>query len=192
MSDDIFKDRERAAEGQWARARDAELIEKLRNKEQLEAITRTLAEVVRVKDPELLRRVINLGVMADTAPALLLAPLVQVAWAGLSVTDEERDAVMRLAGAAGIKPTDASAMQLADWLKTRPPDDLFATAIDLIRTGLSVLPQTEREARISGIAAACREVADASGGLGKTLGLSSGVSAQEGSLVDRIVTRLRE
>lgn len=191
MSDDIFKDRERAAEGQWARARDAELIEKLRNKEQLAAMTAALAEVLRVKAPELLQRVIGVGVMADTAPALLLAPLVQVAWAGMSVTDQERDTVMRLAGAAGIKATDASGMQLADWLKTRPPEDLFATAIDVIRTGLSVLPQAEREERVAGIAKACREVADASGGLGKTLGLASGVSAQEGSLVDRIVARLR-
>lgn len=191
MSDDIFKDRERAAEGQWARARDAELIEKLRNKEQLAVVTSALAEVLRVKAPELLQRVIDLGVMADTAPAFLLAPLVQVAWAGLSVTDEEREAVMRLAAARGVKATDASGMQLSDWLTTRPPEKLFATAIDAIRTGLAELPQAEREERVAGIAKACREVAKASGGLGKTLGLSSGVSAQEDSVVDRIVAGLR-
>jgi hypothetical protein len=191
LSDDIFKDRERAAEGQWARARDAELIEKLRNKEQIAVVTAALAEVLRVKAPELLQRVINLGVMADTAPAFLLSPLVQVAWAGLSVTDEEREAVLRLAAARGIKATDASGMQLADWLKTRPAEALFTTAIEVIRTGLAELPEAEREERVAGIAKACREVAKASGGLGKSLGLSSGVSAQEESIVDRIVAQLR-
>ena len=191
MSDDIFEDRQRAAEGQWARARDAELIEKLRNKEQHEALTVALAAALRVNAPELLERVIDLGVTPDTAPALLQAPLVQVAWAGASVTTEEREAVLRLAAASGITATSPAGTRLAEWLGTRPADGLFATAVDVIKAGLSALPQAERDARVAGIAVACGEVAKASGGLGKTLGLSSGVSAQEDSVVDRIVARLR-
>lgn len=191
MSDDIFKDRERGNEAQWARAHDAELIEKLRDKDRLEAITRALAEKLRVDAPELLQRVIDLGVTGDTGPALLLAPLVQVAWAEGSVTEPEREAVMRLAADRGIAATAPSGAQLAEWLKARPADELFAAAIDVIKAGLSVLPPAEREERLTTITAACREVARASGGLGHKLGLSSGVSAQEDSVVGRILAKLR-
>ncbi len=191
MSDDIFEDRQRAAEGQWARARDAELIEKLRSKEQREALTVALAGALRVNVPELLERVIDLGVTAETAPALLLAPLVQVAWAGDSITAEEHEAVLRLAANRGIKAPAPSGALLAEWLKVRPADQLFATAVEVIRARLAKLPPEEREARVAEMAAACREVAQASGGMAKKLGLSSGVSAQEDTIVDQILAALR-
>jgi hypothetical protein len=191
LSDDIFEDRQRAAEGQWARARDAELIEKLRNKEQLEATLSALTDVLRVDSPELLQRVIDLGVTADTAPALLLAPLVQVAWAGESITAEEHEAVLRLAASRGVKAPAPSGALLADWLKARPSDQLFATAVEVIRASLAKLPPEVRDARVADMAVACREVAQASGGMAKKLGLSSGVSAQEDTIVDQILAALR-
>jgi hypothetical protein len=191
LSDDIFKDRERAAEGQWARARDAELIEKLRLKEQLETTLGALTDVLRVDSPELLQRIIDLGVTAETAPALLLAPLVQVAWAGDSITAEEREAVLRHAAARGITTKSPAGAQLAEWLETRPGDPIFGTAVEVIKASVSKLPAADREARVAGIAAACREVAQASGGLAKKLGLSSGVSAQEDTIVDQILAALR-
>ena len=52
MTGDIFKDRERAFEEQWALVHDAELIEKLREKDRLEAITKALAEKLQVDQPD--------------------------------------------------------------------------------------------------------------------------------------------
>ena len=74
MSSDIWKDRERAFEEQWALVHDAELIEKLRAQARLEEITEALAKKLEVDQPELLRRVIDLGITLETGPALLLAP----------------------------------------------------------------------------------------------------------------------
>ena len=82
MEQDIFKERERALEAVYFHDQDAKLIEKLRESDRLAEIAVALAEKLQVDNPELLRRVMELGVTLATAPAFLLAPLVQVAWAG--------------------------------------------------------------------------------------------------------------
>jgi hypothetical protein len=144
-----------------------------------------------VENPELLRRVIALGVRLGTAPAFLLAPLVQVAWAEGKVTDQERDTVLRLAAARGVEAGSPAHTQLLKWLQERPSDVLFDTAMEVIRGGLAVLPPEEREQRLKRIVQACQEVAEASGGLAKVLGLGSGVSGEEDAVLTAISTTLR-
>jgi hypothetical protein len=191
MDRDSFKERERAQEEGYFRAQDAKLIEKLRQDARLEEIVLALAEHLQVDDPELLRRVIALGVTRDTGPAFLLAPLVQVAWAEGNVTDRERDTVLRLAAARGVEAGSPAHAQLLKWLQERPTDDLFDTAMEVIRGGLAMLPAEQREERLKRIVQACHEVAEASGGLAKVLRLGSGVSGEEEALLTAIVTTLR-
>lgn len=191
MEKDIFEERGRAQEAAYFRKQDAQLIEKLRETARLEEIARALAEKLQVDNPELLRRVIDLGVTLDTAPAFLLAPLVQVAWAEGEVTEREHQTVLRLAGARGVEENSPAHAQLLAWLRERPLNALFDTATEVIKVGLSVLPPGEREERITRIVQACHEVAGASGGLARLLGLGSGVSGEEASLLDTITTTLR-
>ena len=122
MDRDSFKERERALEEGYFRAQDAKLIEQLRQDARLEEIVLALAEHLQVDNPELLRRVIALGVRLDTGPAFLLAPLVQVAWAEAKVTDRERDTVLRLAEARGVEAGSPAHTQLLKWLEERPSD----------------------------------------------------------------------
>jgi hypothetical protein len=131
-------------------------------------------------------------VRLDTGPAFLLAPLVQVAWAEGQVTDRERDTVLRLAAARGVEPGSPAHTQLLKWLQERPADELFDTAMEVIRSGLALLPPEQREERLKHIVQACQEVAEASGGLAKVLGLGSGVSGEEEALLEAIATRLRQ
>jgi hypothetical protein len=191
MDRDSFKERERAQEEGYFRAQDAKLIQKLREDARMEEIVLALAEHLQVDRPELLRRVIGLGVTLDTGPAFLLAPLVQVAWAEGKVTDRERDTVLRLAAARGVEAGTPAHAQLLKWLQERPSDVLFDTAMEVIRDGLALLPPEEREERLKRLVHACQEVAEASGGLAKVLGLGSGVSGEEGALLEAIATRLR-
>ena len=100
MEKDIFKERERAREAAHFRQEDARLIERLRQEAKLEEIAIALAEKLQVDNPDLLLRVMELGVTVDSAPAFFLAPLVQVAWAQGTVTEQERDTVLRLARGA--------------------------------------------------------------------------------------------
>ena len=63
--------------------------------------------------------------------------------------------------------------------------------MEVIRGGLALLPPEEREERLKRIVQACHEVAEASGGLVKVLGLGSGVSGEEEGLLEAIATTLR-
>ena len=191
MDKDIFKDRERSLEEEYFRNHDAKLIEKLRERGKVEEIAEALAVKLQVDDPALLRRIMALGVTLDTGPAFLLAPLVQVAWAEGDVTDREREKVLRIATERGIDPSSPAYAQLQAWLRKRPADAVFDTAVEAIKTGLSVLTPAERADRIKRIVDACREVASASGGLGRLLGLGTGVSSEEESILDAMTAKLR-
>lgn len=191
MTKDPFEDRERAQEEAFFRGNDARLIEKLRENAKLQEITAALAKMLQVQNPELLNRTIGLGISMDTGSALLLAPLVQVAWAEGKVTERERETVLRLAAARGVGDGSPAQAQLLAWLQTRPAQAIFDTAIEVIKAGLSALPAKEREERVMRIVQACREVSEASGGLAKALGVGSGVSTEEQSVLDVVTAALR-
>ena len=190
MSEDIFKERGRSFEEEYFKKHEARLIAKLRERGRLEEISEALALKLQIDSPDLLRRIMALGVTVETGPAFLLAPLVQVAWAEGAVTDRERATVLRLAKERGIEPTSPAYAQLDAWLSQCPVDALFDAAIEAIKSGLSVLTPEERADRIRRIVDACRQVADASGGLSRLVGLG-GVSNEEEALLDGMAARLR-
>ncbi len=194
MQGGIFGNREKAMEEVYFRQEDAKLVEKLRQTAHLDEIALALGEKLQVDNPDLLMRVRNVGVSLDTAPALFLAPLVQVAWAEGKVSKAEHRCVLRLARDRGIDPVSPAYAQLEAWLKERPDDLLFDTAADVLKHGFSVLPPDERNERITRLLDACHEVAEASGtNLGWVLGIVdlNAVSRGEAALLDLISSKLR-
>src|SRR5262245_62024524 len=173
MAKDAFKDREKGLEEDYFRKSDAKLLEKMREKARLDEIAAELAKTLQCENPELLDRVIELGVAPGTGAALLLAPLVQVAWAEDKVTDPERETVLRLAATRGVESGSPAEGELREWLVKRPSDALFQVAIDVIKAGLSHLTPKERDDRIGEYVLACEKVSEASGGLAKALGIGS-------------------
>ena len=186
----ILGDREKAMEDGYFRDQDAKLLKMLRERAQLDEIAIMLGEKLRVDDPALLAKVKELGITVQTAPAFFLAPLVQVAWAEGRVLKDEREMVLVLARQRGISPETPSYEQLEDWLKVRPSDELFDTAVEVLRIGFTVLPPEEREERIKDVVRACRDIAEASGALGRLLGLGNGVSPVEQAMLDRLARML--
>jgi hypothetical protein len=191
MAKDIFKDREKGLEEDYFRKSDAKLLEKMREKARLDEVAAELAKTLQVENPELLHRVIDLGVPPGSGAALLLAPLVWVAWAEGKVTDRERETVLRLAATRGVEKGSPAEAQLLDWLAKRPSDAVFHVAMDVIKAGLSRLTPTEREDRVVQYVQACKEVSEASGGLAKALGVGSGISSEERSALEIITSALR-
>jgi len=192
MTNEIFRDRERAQEANYFRQQDEKLLESLRKRAPLDEIARALGEKLQIENPELLERVRKLGLNPEAAPALFVAPLVQVAWAENKITRDEQDAVLRLSLGRGIDKDSPVYAQILEWLADRPSDELFDTALDLLKYGFAVLPENEREDRIKRIVEACHEIAEASGGgLGRLLGLGSAVSSDESSILDSINGTLR-
>ena len=191
MPDRILGDREKAMEESYFRREEAKLLAKLREKAHLDDIALALGEKLQVDNPELLARVRQVGVSIDTAPALFLAPMVQVAWAEGSVSKAEHDAVLRIAREREMDPASPAYAQLEQWLKERPDDAVFDTAVEIIKYGFAVLPPAEREERIKRIVDACHEVAEASANsLGWLMGIKS-VSDSEASTLDAIAGTLR-
>ncbi len=192
MTDDILHERGRAIEAQWARQRDEELLKKLRERARLDEIARALARKLRVDDPALRQRLLDLGLTHETGPALFLVPLVAVAWADGKVGDGERDAILGMAAARGVEPATPVHDQVLEWLLRPPPRDLVDAALEVLRAGISVLPDAERAQRVEAYAESFRKVAEASGGgLGRVIGLASGISPEEEAVIERMVAALR-
>jgi hypothetical protein len=192
MQDRIFGDREKAMEANYFRQEDERLLARLREGAKFDEIALAVRDKLRVGNPDLLERVLALGITADNASAFLLAPLVQVAWGGDSVTRGERQAVLRLAHERGVEDGSSDERQLLSWLDVRPDDALFETAIEVIKYGLTVLPHYEQEERIKQIVEACHEVAKASGSkISWVLGLFDGINSSEASVLDTITKALR-
>ena len=192
MDDRIFGDREKALEANYFRQQDAKLLEKLRKGAKLDEIAIALGAKLKVDNPDLLERIRAAGVTADNVEAFFAAPLVQVAWAEDKVTKREAEVVLRLARERGIEETSPSYAQLVEWLKVRPTDALFDTAIEAVKHAFSVLPLKEREERIQRLLEACHKIAEASGNeFAKQLGLGDGVSRVEESVLDTISNKLR-
>ena len=184
MTKDIFRDRERGEEAAYFRQQDAKLIAKLRQKAQLSEIAHALAEKLHADEPALLQRIQKLGVTLDTGSAFILAPLVEVAWVDGDVSPAERDTILQIAKQRGVVPGSADYDQLLDWLGHRPSDEIFRTALEAIRIGLSVLSTDESQKRIATIIKACEDVARAAGGI--ALLQLDGVSDAESAVIAAI------
>lgn len=191
MGKDIFRDRERGEEEAYFRQKDAELIAKLRQKTKLSEITHALAEKLQADEPALLERIRMVGVTLDTGSAFILAPLVEVAWVDGSVSDAERDTILRIAEQRGVEPGSSDYSQLLDWLAHRPSDEVFRTALEAIRIGLSVLPPDEAHQRIATMIKACEDVAKAGGWISELLWLDD-ISHQESAVIAAIRRHLAE
>ena len=185
MAKDIFRDRERGEEQAYFRREDAKLIAKLHQKAQLNEIAHALAEKLHADEPALLDRIQKLGVTLDTGSAFILAPLVEVAWVDGQVSHAERDTILDIAQQRGVELGSADYRQLLDWLAHRPSDEVFRTALEAIRIGLSILPPDESEQRIATIIKSCEDVAQAAGGIAQFFHLD-GVSYAESALIAEI------
>lgn len=190
MTKDMFRDRARGEEEAYFRRQDARLIEKLRQKAQFSEIAHALAEKLHADEPALLERIQKLGVTLDTGSAFILAPLVEVAWVDGEVSHAERDTILHIAKQRGVEPGSADYRQLLDWLTHRPSDEVFHTALEAIRIGLSVLPPDESEKRIATMIKACEDVAHAAGGIAELFWLD-GVSYAESTVITAIRRHLQ-
>lgn len=190
MAKDVFRDRERGEEAAYFRQQDAKLIAKLRQKAQLSEIAHALAEKLHAAEPVLLERIQKLGITLDTGSAFILAPLVQVAWVDGEVSHAERDTILHIAQQRGVEPGSADYRQLLDWVDHCPSDEVFRTALEAIRIGLSVLPPDESEKRITTIIKACEDVAQAAGGITELLWLDS-ISSAESAVIAAIRSHLQ-
>lgn len=185
-NDNPLAERGRSLEEEYFRARDRELVEKMRRAAAAEQTREQLRARTGLQDPELVKELESLGFTADTVDLLPFVPLVQVAWAEGEVSDAERKLVTRLARSRGIAEGSASDRQLTAWLKDRPSADVFGRAMRLVR---AVLASQGQQAPMTAddLVKYCESIAEASGGV---FGLKR-ISAEERAVLDVLAANLK-
>src|SRR4030095_6701832 len=132
-------------------------------------------------DRALADRLVALGIRADTVEALVLVPLVEVAWADGMMDPREREAVLRAAASIGIAERSPGYDLLEAWTHQRPAPELMESGRSYIRTLTRELSADHRWHLEEQVMGKARAVAEAAGGF---LGLAKVSKSEEAVLAD--------
>jgi hypothetical protein len=187
MADKEFLgDRRRNQEEEYFQRREQELIAKVRRRrEETDTRQRLMAQTGSV-DTETLDAIESLGYTPETIVLLDVVPLLMVAWAEGRVSDEERQRIIEVIRARGVKANTLADQQLTSWLTVRPSDELFDRSLDIIAALLEARPPEEQQAELEVLLVWSRSIASASGGV---LGFGR-ISGEEEAALARIRERL--
>ncbi len=178
----------RKQEEEFFRQREAELIEKMRDKARREGLRARMAEKIGVQDQEALEILMEMGFEKETVMVFPLMPLLMVAWADGAISGKEREGILAAAAARGVLPGTPAHAQLSAWLEVSPGEELFAKALTVIRALLVDLPEVQRDSWEGDLSQACRAIAEASGGI---LGFGK-VSAEEEAALAAIASEIQK
>ncbi len=175
--------RGQAVEGAFYKAKDQELLAKLREEMKADEGRDALAAISGVKDKAVLDHLIESGISPESLTSLSLIPLVAVAWSDGKIQDGERKAILESAGAAGMNADSTGYQLLESWLAEQPGDDLlnhWKEYIGALKTTLDEAAFGQLKVSVLGRAQA---VAEAAGGFP---GLGNKVSESEQTVLDEL------
>ena len=178
----------RSLEDAFFARENARLLEETRQKAALQDRRDALRQVIKGADDTLLDHLLDLGVNAQTVLAMMLLPLVRVAWADGAIDAKERDAILKAADQRGVHSGSPGYEVLKSWLTQKPGGSVLAAwgkYLEGIWPSLASHERDELRERLLGLA---RGVAESAGGF---LGLGSKISAAERALLEEIDAALR-
>jgi hypothetical protein len=155
------------------------LLEKLRAEAEKEQQRDRLRAALKIDDPALLDRFMELGLCPETLIAFSVVPLVFVAWADGEIQARERDAILRAAADRGMPEDSDNYRMLQDWLEHQPEAQLFETWQQYARAMIEDLDRELADVLRQRIVNRVRGVAEAAGGF---LGLNK-ISDQEQKVI---------
>jgi hypothetical protein len=182
-SPEVLRDRGRSLEDEFFRREDQRLLAKLNELKAVETNREALAKASGIAKPEVLDRLIGLGIKAETVTALSLVPLVEVAWADGSLDAKERRAVLDRARESGVAPGSTAQTLLEAWLERRPDPKLLDAWTQMVRGIRDQLGPDEAARLKAGLLDQARAVASASGGV---LGIGAKVSGAEAAMLAKL------
>jgi len=162
---------------------DRVLLERLKALRRMEENREALGRASGIRDPEVLKRLVELGVRPESVAPLALVPVVEVAWADGKIDDRERRAVLDAAQARGIRAGEIQHDLLQSWLVHRPPQQLLEAWQHYLAGLLPELTPDQRQGLRRELLDRARAVAEASGGF---LGLGNKVSPQESAVLEQL------
>jgi hypothetical protein len=173
----VFEDRRRALEDQFFKHHDEKLIEKMKEASRHDATKDELRGLTGITNEQVLSALADLKVGGGAAVLVMsLYPLVEVAWADGSVSEQEQAVILRLSASIGLKDGSPGSEYLAKWL-TKKPDAVWRTLWTDYVNALGAMMKPDDRAVLKGtVLGRARVVAEASGGF---LGVAWRVSATE-------------
>lgn len=120
-----LSEREKALEDLFFRKESERLLEAMRTRKSREEKFEALSSALGVDAPELINPLLNLGLREENITALVLAPLVAVAWADRTLYNTERRSILRAEDDFGIDPKSEAGRLLEVWLDHRPHESLL-------------------------------------------------------------------
>ncbi|HEY2411755.1 MAG TPA: hypothetical protein VGI40_05915 [Pirellulaceae bacterium] len=181
-SHDSFKQRERGLEEAFFQERDRQLLEKLRSHLAAMEHKAQLAHVTGIVEDHVLASLTQAGVRAETLAAVVLIPLVEVAWCDGTVAPEERDAILNAASQQGIHRGSPSRELLEHWLTARPDSRIINAWKEYVHELARIMPGPTLETMKKNLLHRLHNVASAAGGF---LGLVT-ISKHEQQMMDEI------
>ena len=182
-SPEILRDRGRSLEDEFFRREDKRLIAKLTEMQAAETTRQALAAASGIAAPDVLDKLLGLGIRAETLAALSIVPLIEVAWADGSLDAKERQAVLDRAREVGVAPGSTAHTLLGAWLERRPDPKLLDAWTQMVRGLRERLGPAEAGRLEASLLDHARAVASASGGV---LGIGAKVSAAEAAMLERL------
>ena len=180
-------ERSRKSEEDYFRRKEQELIEKLRNRTEVEAHRKGLAEAIGLENEQILDVLREIGFDRATVVVLFLVPLLQVAWSDGSIADRERALLLEAAHAHGVKEGTPAHAKLNEWLAAKPAEQMVERALQVIRDIMAFQSTDVRQATTDKLLNACERIAAASGGF---LGLGSKISPEEAAVMKRVASEI--
>lgn len=181
LSDQDAAPERRGLEDQFFAADAADVLEELRRRTETERQRDALRDIVRIKNPAFLDRLMALGVRPETAVAMWVVPLVCVAWADGTPDAREQEVIRRVARERGVATTEIVQRMLAAALARDPTPELLPRWKRYVAKLWPCFTAAEQWRMRENLLGPAREVAQASGSL---LGLTSGISAREREVLD--------
>jgi hypothetical protein len=181
-------EREKAFEDLFFRKESERLLEAMRARKSREEQFAALSGALGVDAPELIDPLLDLGLREESVTALVLAPLVVVAWADRMLDNEERRSILRAEEHFGIDPKSEAGRLLEVWLDHRPHESLLDAWAAYVGELCRVLEPNERTQLRDDVVARSRRISRA---VEKTFLRGGGPAEAEKAVLEKIEAAFR-
>jgi hypothetical protein len=181
MANDSLAERGKELEEAFFRQMNQKLTDKLQAENKKKLDKEAITKLTGITSDELLEKLVELKLGAQTVAAFGLLPVVEVAWADGRVDAKEKRAVLDASKQAGLSGSAADIV--GHWLEERPARTLFETWKKYISAICAHLGPKDKALMKNEVVGRARTVAQASGGF---LGLGNHISKEEQAVLDKI------
>jgi hypothetical protein len=178
-----LSEREKAFEDLFFRKESERLVEAMRARKTRKEQFAALSGVLGVEAPELIDPLLDLEFRGENVAALVLAPLVAVAWADHRLDSEERRSILKAKDDFGIDPQSEAGQLLAIWLDHRPHESLLDAWAAYVGELCRVLEPDERTKLRDDVIGRSKRIANA---VEKSFLRSGGATEAENAVLEKI------